>query len=303
MLGRGLGAYVALLLAGARPDAVRGAILFDGPGILGGGTGPGPSVVAAVDDSAPAPPDPFALAELSRDLGRPTTRRASFASRRKRRPRASDYGRVGQSPRLGRGRRAGAGRALVVVGRRPRELRTVLIPTGGGRCSREFKAFIMRGNVVDLAVAVVLGAAFGTVVTSLVKNIITPIIGIPGSTDFSQLHFTIHDSQFLYGEFLNSLISFVSIAAAVFFFVVKPLNVLAERRKRGEAAEEDTPAPTDEALILAEIRDLLRPAGALAERGCSAAPTSTAGWPRARRPPSAARPTTSSTRRTPASPA
>jgi pimeloyl-ACP methyl ester carboxylesterase len=71
VLGRGLGAYVALLLAGARPDAVCGAILFDGPGILGGGTGPGPSVVAAVDASAPAPPDPFALAELSRDLRPP----------------------------------------------------------------------------------------------------------------------------------------------------------------------------------------------------------------------------------------
>jgi len=71
VLGRGLGAYVALLLAGARPDAVRGAIVFDGPGILGGGTGPGPSVVAAVDDAAPAPPDPFALAELSRDIRPP----------------------------------------------------------------------------------------------------------------------------------------------------------------------------------------------------------------------------------------
>jgi pimeloyl-ACP methyl ester carboxylesterase len=71
VLGRGLGAYVALLLAGARPDVVRGAILFDGPGILGGGTGPGPSVVAAVDAGAPAPPDPFALAELSRDIRPP----------------------------------------------------------------------------------------------------------------------------------------------------------------------------------------------------------------------------------------
>ncbi|MEY2452090.1 MAG: hypothetical protein QOD92_1664 [Acidimicrobiaceae bacterium] len=77
VLGRGLGAYVALLLAGARPDAVCGAILFDGPGILGGGTGPGPSVVAAVDPSAPAPPDPFALAELSRDL-RPPDYATSF---------------------------------------------------------------------------------------------------------------------------------------------------------------------------------------------------------------------------------
>ena len=123
---------------------------------------------------------------------------------------------------------------------------------------KEFKAFIMRGNVVDLAVAVVIGAAFGAVVTSLVTNIITPIVGIPGSTDFSTLHFTIRDSVFRYGLFLNALLSFLSMAAAIFFFVVKPLNILAERRKRGETAEEDTPAPSDEALILAEIRELLR---------------------------------------------
>jgi large conductance mechanosensitive channel len=123
---------------------------------------------------------------------------------------------------------------------------------------KEFKAFIMRGNVIDLAVAVVVGAAFGAVVTSLVENIITPLIGIPGKSDFASLKFTINDSVFRYGAFLNSLISFVSIAAAIFFFVVKPLNMLAERRKRGESAEEDTPAPSDEALILAEIRDLLR---------------------------------------------
>ena len=123
---------------------------------------------------------------------------------------------------------------------------------------KEFKAFIMRGNVVDLAVAVIIGAAFGTVVKSFTDDMVTPILGIIGSTDFSTLHFTINDSTFRYGLFLNSVIAFVSIAAAIFFFVVKPLNVLAERRKRGEAAEEDTPAPSDEALILAEIRDLLR---------------------------------------------
>jgi large conductance mechanosensitive channel len=121
-----------------------------------------------------------------------------------------------------------------------------------------FKAFIMRGNVVDLAVAVVIGSAFGAVVTSLVENIITPIIGIPGKTDFSTLHFTIHDSVFRYGAFLNSLITFVSVAAAIFFFVVKPLNVLAERRKRGAVPEDETPAPSDEAVLLSEIRDLLQ---------------------------------------------
>jgi len=123
---------------------------------------------------------------------------------------------------------------------------------------KEFKAFIMRGNVVDLAVAVVIGAAFGAVVTSFVTYILTPIIGIPGKTDFATLHFTINDSVFSYGLFLNALIAFLGVAAAVFFFVVKPLNMLDERRKRGEAAEEDVPAPTDEALILAEIRDLLK---------------------------------------------
>ena len=123
---------------------------------------------------------------------------------------------------------------------------------------KEFRAFISRGNVVDLAVAVVIGAAFGAVVTSFVENIITPIIGIPGKNDFSTLHFTINDSVFRYGLFLNALISFLSIATAVFFFVVKPLNMLAERRKRGDAPEEDTPAPSDEAVLLREIRDLLR---------------------------------------------
>jgi large conductance mechanosensitive channel len=123
---------------------------------------------------------------------------------------------------------------------------------------KEFKAFISRGNVVDLAVAVVIGAAFGAVVTSFVENIITPIIGIPGKNDFSTLHFTINDSVFRYGLFLNALISFLSIAAAVFFFVVKPLNMLAERRKKGEVPPEESPAPSDEALLLAEIRDLLK---------------------------------------------
>jgi large conductance mechanosensitive channel len=121
---------------------------------------------------------------------------------------------------------------------------------------KEFKAFIMRGNVVDLAVAVVIGAAFGAVVTALVKDLITPIISIPGKTNFQELTFTIRDSEFFYGDFINTLISFLSIAAAIFFFVVKPLNMLAERRKRGQ---EETPAElTLEQELLTEIRDLLR---------------------------------------------
>jgi large conductance mechanosensitive channel len=96
---------------------------------------------------------------------------------------------------------------------------------------KDFKAFLLRGNVVDLAVAVVVGTAFGAVVNSLVKNILTPIIAIPGKTDFSALSFTIRRSDFLYGAFLNDVIAFVSIAAVVFFFVVRPINALMARRK------------------------------------------------------------------------
>lgn len=121
---------------------------------------------------------------------------------------------------------------------------------------KDLKTFVMRGNVVDLAVAVVIGAAFGAVVTSLVADVITPLVGIPGKTDFASLHFTINESVFHYGLFLNSLIAFLSIAAAVFLFVVKPLNALAERRKRGE--EEDPPELTTQEVLLGEIRDLLR---------------------------------------------
>ena len=105
---------------------------------------------------------------------------------------------------------------------------------------KDFKAFLLRGNVVDLAVAVVIGAAFGAVVTSLVENILTPIIGIPGSADFSALDFVVNGSTFRYGEFLNDVISFVSIAAAVFFFVVRPVNTLMARRKTEPDVESTT---------------------------------------------------------------
>lgn len=96
---------------------------------------------------------------------------------------------------------------------------------------KDFKAFLLRGNVVELAVAVVIGAAFGAVVNALVKDLITPILAIPGKTDFSSLKFTINKSTFLYGDFLNVVIAFLSIAAAVFFLVVRPVNALMERRK------------------------------------------------------------------------
>jgi len=98
----------------------------------------------------------------------------------------------------------------------------------------EFKEFILRGNVVELAVAVVIGAAFTAVVTSFVANIITPLIAaIFGKPDFSELSFTINKSVFTYGTFLNSVITFLSIALVIFFFVVKPMNYMAERRRKG----------------------------------------------------------------------
>jgi large conductance mechanosensitive channel len=126
-----------------------------------------------------------------------------------------------------------------------------------------FKEFIARGNVVDLAVAVVVGTAFTALVASLVTNLFTPLIGaIFGVHNFDDLTFTLHGSVFYYGKFLNALIAFLSVAAVVYFLVVLPLNLLAERRARGAG-----PAPeemSDEVRLLSEIRDLLagrEPAG------------------------------------------
>lgn len=96
---------------------------------------------------------------------------------------------------------------------------------------KEFKEFVLRGNVVDLAVGVVIGAAFGTVVASFVENVLTPLISIPGTADFADWKAKIGGSEILYGEFLNDLITFVLVAAAVFFFVVRPVHALMERRK------------------------------------------------------------------------
>jgi large conductance mechanosensitive channel len=96
---------------------------------------------------------------------------------------------------------------------------------------KDFKAFVLRGNVVDLAVGVVIGAAFGKVVESLVENLFTPLIGLPGSANFNELSFTIRHSEFRYGLFLNDLISFLTIAVVVFVFIVKPVNTLMSRSK------------------------------------------------------------------------
>ncbi|PID30736.1 large conductance mechanosensitive channel protein MscL [Candidatus Saccharibacteria bacterium] len=103
---------------------------------------------------------------------------------------------------------------------------------------KEFKTFVLRGNVVDLAVAVVIGAAFGAVVSSLVVNFVTPFIAaLGGLPNFSTLKFTLRDSVFHYGLILDAIISFLSIAAVVFFFVVQPLNKLLSHVKPGEGIE------------------------------------------------------------------
>ncbi len=98
----------------------------------------------------------------------------------------------------------------------------------------DFKTFLLRGNLIDTAVGIVIGLAFAAVITAFVGDLITPLIAaIGGNPDFSALSFTIHKSHFLYGAFLNALISFVVIAAVLFYFVVKPVNVLMARRKAG----------------------------------------------------------------------
>jgi large conductance mechanosensitive channel len=104
-----------------------------------------------------------------------------------------------------------------------------------------FKQFMLRGNVLDLAVAVVMGGAFGAVVTALVKDLITPLIAaLVGKPDFSAITFTVNGSKFPVGDFINALFSFVMIGAAVYFFVVLPVNSLMARMSRGEAAPDPT---------------------------------------------------------------
>jgi len=123
----------------------------------------------------------------------------------------------------------------------------------------EFKDFILRGNLITLAVAFVMGVAFAALVTAFVADLITPIIGaIFGTSDFSSETFTINGSHFLYGSFINAAITFVSIAAAVFFFIVKPYDVVQARRSKGE----EEAAPSDDERrhqeLLAALRLLAR---------------------------------------------
>lgn len=121
----------------------------------------------------------------------------------------------------------------------------------------DFKRFLFRGNVIDLAVAVVIGTAFTAIVTAITTGLITPLVGMIVSKDFTDMTFEINDSQFSYGLVIDAVIRFVSIAAVVFFLIVKPMQAIAARRAAGEEPVEDTPAPSDETLLLTEIRDLL----------------------------------------------
>ena len=125
---------------------------------------------------------------------------------------------------------------------------------------KEFKEFISRGNVIDLAVGVIIGGAFGNIVTSLVNDIIMPIIGmIIGGINFSSLSITVGKASIAYGNFIQNVINFLIIALCI-FFVVKFMNKLASLKKKEEkkeAAKEET-KPSEEVLLLKEIRDLLK---------------------------------------------
>jgi large conductance mechanosensitive channel len=126
-----------------------------------------------------------------------------------------------------------------------------------GRVLKGFAHFILRGNVVDLAVAVVVGAAFGSVVSSFVADLLTPLIAaIGGQPDFSSLTFKVHHSEFRYGHFINAVLSFLLVAAAVYFAVVLPLSSVTEKRARAATPQPPASKP-EEVQLLAQIRDLL----------------------------------------------
>ncbi|WP_073541105.1 large conductance mechanosensitive channel protein MscL [Bacillus paranthracis] len=124
----------------------------------------------------------------------------------------------------------------------------------------EFKKFAFKGNVVDLAVGVVIGAAFGKIVSSLVKDVITPLLGmVLGGVDFTDLKLTFGKSSIMYGNFIQTIFDFLIIAAAIFMFV-KVFNKLTSRKEEEEEEEkeEEIPEPTKEEVLLGEIRDLLK---------------------------------------------
>ena len=109
-----------------------------------------------------------------------------------------------------------------------------------------FRAFLLRGNVVDLAVAVVIGAAFGAVVAAFVKDLVTPLIAaIGGQPNFSTLYFTVNNSKFLYGDFFNALIAFILVAAVIYYFVILPINALVARSRKEPPADPTTKKCTE----------------------------------------------------------
>jgi len=122
---------------------------------------------------------------------------------------------------------------------------------------KEFRDFLLRGNVIDLAVAVVIGAAFAAITTSLVEDIITPLLGLLGLPDFSTWVIEVGDAEMRIGNFLNTLISFITIAAAIFLLVVKPMNRIEAMRAGDEPVAEEGPTEVE---LLTEIRDELRKA-------------------------------------------
>jgi large conductance mechanosensitive channel len=118
-----------------------------------------------------------------------------------------------------------------------------------------FKQFLLRGNVIDLAVAVVIGGAFGKIVSALVKDLLTPLIAaIGGQPDFSAIKFTINKSGFLVGDLINEIIAFVMIAAAVYFFVIVPVNAVMARARRGQAPPDPTTKQCPECLSTIPIQ-------------------------------------------------
>jgi large conductance mechanosensitive channel len=118
-----------------------------------------------------------------------------------------------------------------------------------------FKQFLLRGNVIDLAVAVVIGAAFGKVVTALVNDLLMQLVAaIAGKPDFSAIKFTINGGNFLIGDFINAVVGFVSVAAAVYFFVVVPVNAVMARARRGQAPPDPTTKQCPECLSTIPIQ-------------------------------------------------
>jgi len=143
---------------------------------------------------------------------------------------------------------------------------------GGLAMVKGFKDFLMRGNVVDLAVAVVIGAAFGRVINAVVNGFINPLIAaVFGKPNLTQVAaFRLNGADFSIGLILNEVVNFLLVAAAVYFVIVLPINKLAERRKRG--VEPEPEAPSEDVIVLTEIRDLLR-----SQAGGSAAPPGQSG--------------------------